>query len=302
MRVEELVRNSRAANTNRAYRADWADFDSWCRARSLSPLLVNPSTVAMSVADSAEIRAINTIQRRLATISQAHRIAGLESPNSSSRVRDVLKGLLREKGSAPKQKAAIGTAELKAMVSLAGTGIAAVRDRALLLVGFASAMRRSELVSLQVEDVEFVPEEGIRLRLRKSKNDQEGVGREIGVPYGRECQSCPVMVLRAWMDSAHIVTGPLFRKVDRHGRVGHRALNPATVGTILKKRAKSVGLDEKRFGAHSLRSGFCTAAAAAGAHERSIMLQTGHRSERMLRRYIRSGSIFRENAAGFLDL
>ena len=302
LRADELVGKSRAANTIRAYRADWIDFEAWCRARGYPFLPADPAAVSLYVASLSDSRTVSTIQRRLVSISRTHKAAGLVSPTVCSKVREVLKGLVREKGSAQRQKCALATAELKAILASCGTNLPDARDRALLLLGFSSAMRRSERVALRFEDISFVAGHGLRLVIRKSKTDQDGWGREVGIPFGRDSATCAVLALRSWLHAARIIEGPIFRKIDRYGTVAGRALNGAAVAMILKKRAHATGLDEKRFAGHSLRAGFCTAAAASGATERSIMAQTGHRSERMLRRYIRTGSLFRDNAAATVDL
>jgi integrase len=174
---------------------------------------------------------------------------------------------------------------------LPGTRVG-LRDRALLLLGFAGAFRRSELVSLDVADLEFTWA-GLIVTLRKSKTDQEGRSRRLGIPYGSSEQTCPVRSLQAWLESARITDGPVFRSMDRFHRVQPGRLSDKAVALVVKRRAKSVGLDPSRYAGHSLRAGLATSAAAAGASERVIMSQTGHRSADMVRRYIREGNLFR---------
>jgi integrase len=176
-----------------------------------------------------------------------------------------------------------------------------LRDRALLLVGFAGAFRRSELVSLDVADLEFTGG-GLIVTLRKSKTDQEGRTRRLGIPYGSSEQTCPVRSERAWLESAHITHGPVFRSLDRFHRVQPKRLSDKAVALVVKRRAKAVGLDPARYAGHSLRAGLATSAAAAGASERVIMSQTGHRSAEMVRRYIREGSLFTSNPAAMVGL
>src|SRR3982751_5216357 len=176
-----------------------------------------------------------------------------------------------------------------------------IRDRAIILLGFASAFRRSELVGLNVEDCTF-SKDGLTVRLSHSKTDQEGAGRKIGIPYGSNPETCPVRVLHAWMEEAGITSGPLFRSITRHGQVQPGSLSGVDVARIVKKLAQRAGLDASKYAGHSLRAGHATSAAIAGASERSIMVQTGHRSVQMRRRYIRDGSLFRENSAGKLGL
>ena len=174
-------------------------------------------------------------------------------------------------------------------------------DAAILLVGFAGGFRRSELAGLRREDIE-IKREGLVINLRRSKTDQDGFGRKIGVPYGSDPSTCPVRTLEKWLEAAAISNGPIFRNVDRHGRIAAVALTPQVVRLVVKRACEAVGLPVMDFGAHSLRSGLATQAAMNGASERAIMAQTGHKSAVMVRRYIRDASLFRENAAAQLGL
>ena len=173
--------------------------------------------------------------------------------------------------------------------------------RALILLGFAGAFRRSELVGLDVEDCTF-GKDGLTVTLGRSKTDQDGAGRKIGIPYGSNPETCPVRTMQAWMELAGIGAGPVFRSINRHGQVQPDRLSGIDVARVAKKLAQRAGLDAAKYAGHSLRAGHATSAAIAGASERSIMNQTGHRSVQMVRRYIRDGSLFRENSAGKLGL
>jgi integrase len=204
-------------------------------------------------------------------------------------------------GVAPVQKSAALTDDVRAMLDATDVGMIGIRDRAIILLGFASAFRRSELVGLNAEDCTF-SKDGLTITLRRSKTDQEGAGRKIGIPYGSNPETCPVRVLQAWTEGASITTGPLFRSVSRHGQVQPGRLSGVDIAPIVKKLAQRAGLDPAKYAGHSLRAGHATSAAIAGASERSIMNQTGHRSVQMVRRYIRDGSLFRENSAGKLGL
>jgi integrase len=175
-----------------------------------------------------------------------------------------------------------------------------IRDRALLLIGLAGSFRRSELVALNVDDVQVIGD-GLVVTLRRSKTDQEGEGRKVGIPYGSNPETCPVRALRAWQEASGIEAGALFRSVSRHGKIGGR-LSGFAVAIIVKRYAGAVGLEAAGYSGHSLRAGLATAAAIRGASERSIMAQTGHKSAAMVRRYIRDGSLFRENAAAKVGL
>jgi integrase len=237
----------------------------------------------------------------LNAIAEAHEATGLESPTSVGIVRATLKGIRRTLGIAPGQKAPALIADIRAMVEGTDAGLIGARDRALILLGFAGAFRRSELVTLDVGDLAFNGD-GLTVTLRRSKTDQEAQGRKIGVPYGSNPDTCPVRTLQAWLEQGAILNGPVFPSVTRHGKVQSGRLSPADVARIVKKLAQRVGLDPAKFAGHSLRAGHATSAAIAGASERSIMNQTGHRSVQMVRRYIRDGSLFRENSAGKLGL
>jgi len=175
------------------------------------------------------------------------------------------------------------------------------RDRALILLGFAGAFRRSELVGLDASDCIF-GRDGLTVTLRRSKTDQDGAGRKIGIPYGANPDTCPVRNLQDWIEQAGIVGGVLFRPLNRRGQLRPGRLSGIDVARVVKKLAQRAGLNPALYAGHSLRAGHATAAAIAGASERSIMNQTGHRSVQMVRRYIRDGSLFRENSAGKLGL
>lgn len=301
-RVNELAANARAKNTIRAVRSDWAHFSKWCAQNNVSALPADPGTMALYIAALGDQASISTVRRRLVSVGQAHTLGGYQSPTKDGRVREILKGLVRERGSATKSKTALGTNELRAMLAALPTTTIGIRDRALLLLGFLGAFRRSELASLTVDDLEFIPEDGLAVCIQRSKTDQEAVGRLVGVPYGKSPETCAVIATQSWLDAAKISNGPLFRAVDRHGNVGRDAMSDKAVALIVKRRVAAVGLDPTRFAGHSLRSGFCTAAGAKDVPERLIMLQTGHRSTQTVRRYIRQGSLFSQNAAKALDL
>jgi integrase len=237
----------------------------------------------------------------LNAIAEAHKAVGLDSPTHSAIVANTMKGIRRTKGTAPAQKAPALTDDIRAMLDATDAGIIGARDRALTLLGFAGAFRRSELVGLDVEDCAF-GKDGLTVTLRRSKTDQQGIGRKIGIPYGSNPETCPVRVVQAWRELAGLTDGPLFRSINRHRQVQPGRLSGIDVARVVKKLAERAGLDAAEYAGHSLRAGHATAAAIAGASERSIMNQTGHRSVQMVRRYIRDGSLFRENSAGKLGL
>lgn len=299
--VRQFIRASKAESTLRGYQSDWRHFCRWCEGHGQCPLPASPEAVAAYVADCAGHLKPGSIQRRVSAICEAHRAAGVDSPTHSGLVLNTLKGIRRTLGTAPVQKAPALTEDIRAMVEVTDAGIIGTRDRALILLGFAGAFRRSELVQFDAGDCSF-GRDGLTINLRRSKTDQTAEGRKIGIPYGSYPQSCPVRAVQAWIELAAVTTGPLFRSITRHGTVRAVGLSGIDVARIVKKLAERAGLDAAKFAGHSLRAGHATAAAMAGASERSIMNQTGHRSVQMVRRYIRDGSLFRENSAGKLGL
>lgn len=294
--AEHFADSSCAESTRRAYDADLRHFRKWCGVHGVSALPALPPTVALYLSELAGTYKVATIGRRIAAISQEHRKAALPSPFAHPRVVEVWQGIRRALGVAQDRKDAILTADLRRMLEPLTGATIDVRDRALLLLGFAGAFRRSELVALDVRDVRFVAN-GLEIALRRSKTDQEGEGRLIGVPYGSNLVTCPVRAMQEWLERLSIVDGPLFRSVDRGEHVGATRLAPQVVALIVKRRAQSVGFDPARFAGHSLRAGFATSAALAGVDALEISRQTGHRSLSMVQRYTRPATIWQMNAA-----
>ena len=290
--------NSRAEATKKAYRADMAAWNAFCHQAGISPQLpATVASVAEYVASMGGQVAVATIRRRLVTLSQAHKAAGLENPVASEIVRSVLKGLIREYGTAQRKAAPIRAANIRAFVAQnSGADLATLRDRALLLLGFFGAFRRSELVALNVSDVDFTTE-GATVTLRRSKTDQEGKGRTIGICHQARPDACPVRALRAWIQAAGIQEGPIFRKVAKSGKVAEDALTGAGVAYILKAHAVALGLDESAISGHSLRRGFVTEAYAADVPTPEIQAVTGHRSLQVLSGYYAEANIFRNATA-----
>lgn len=290
---------ARAKRTRDAYRAQWSAFEAFCQAHGQSSMPAAPATVAMYLsARAGEGRKVSTLALALAAISQAHALAGHDSPRSTTLVRETFKGIRRTLGTAPDQKAPLLGTELLAVTARLPNSLGGARDRALLLVGFAGAFRRSELVALTLADCSFGAD-GLTVILRQSKTDQEGQGRRIGIPYGSRATSCPVRALQNWIDRAGVSEGALFRSVDRHGNLGGK-LADRDVARIVKRAATVAGLDAQDFAGHSLRAGLATSAAKAGMGAHSIMKQTGHRSVAMVQRYIRDAELFKDNAVADL--
>jgi site-specific recombinase XerD len=292
---------SKAANTQRAYRADWASFSRFCLEHGQESLPAAPQTVALYATALASRLKANTITRHLSAISQAHQLGGFLSPTREGIVRTVIAGIRRVHGTAAQAKAPLSPDLLRRLLAQVPDDLRGRRDRALLLIGFAGAFRRSELVALTIPDVEFVTE-GLVLTIPHSKTDPEGAGQTIGIPYGKDEVTCPVRALRKWFDCSGIKIGPIFRAVDRWTGVSDRALEDHRVAVIIKKLATKAGLEAVVFAGHSLRSGLATSAAEGGATERAIMEQTRHRSLKQLRRYVRRGSLFRDNPVASTSL
>lgn len=301
--VQHYAEQSKAASTKRAYTADWRHFTAWCKFNTVLHLPAEPATVAAYISDLAEQRyKVATITRRLASISQAHQLAGFTSPTQSEMVRTVMKGIRRALGTAQQGKAAATVEVVRLLLEhIDGARLTSCRDRALLLLGFAGAFRRSELVDLDVADLKF-ERAGLRITLRHSKTNQEGALEQKGIPYGLQPATCPVRALEQWLALADIKSGAVFRPIDRHGNLKVQRLTAQSVALIVKRYASAAGLAVDDFSGHSLRAGLATSAAAAGVSERKIMQQTGHKSTQMVRRYIRDADLFKENAAGQVGL
>jgi site-specific recombinase XerD len=288
------ARAEKSAATLRAYGSDFAIFRAWCTERQLEPLPAAPETVAAFLAAEASrgIRA-STVGRRVAAIRYAHRLEGLPAPTDDERVRATVRGIRRSVGTAPSKKTPATADRILAMVPSAGTRLADRRDRALLLLGFAGAFRRSELVALDVEDIEPT-KEGLKVTVRRGKTDQEAQGTVIAVVRGHT--ACPVDALRAWLEAANITTGPVFRPIAKGERLQSARLTDRSVANIVKAHAERVGLDPRVFSGHSLRAGFLTSAARRGASIFKMMDVSRHRSVDTLRGYVRDAEIFKDHA------
>lgn len=237
----------------------------------------------------------------MAAISQRHQTAGYVSPTQTSLVRGVWDGLQRSIGIKEQGKEALWLEELRQLIDgIPGKRLMDHRDQALLVVGWAAALRRSELVHLDVEHVEFT-RDGLVVELYRSKTDQREEGQQVALPFGSHPKTCPVRLLENWLSVSEITSGPIFRRIDRHGNMMNR-LTAQSVGLIVKKHCEHVGLDPSRYGAHSLRSGFCSTAAKAGKTEHQIMQQTRHKRSDSLQRYIQKATLFGDNAASGIGL
>lgn len=290
--VRELISQSLSPSTQRAYSADLADFRA-----SGYVVPSSPNDVAEYVAALAEVLKPSTIARRLASIAKAHRALGHVSPVSSEIVKATMRGLRRKRGVAQRQAKPVLTDDLSLILDAIPSSLKGARDRALLLLGFAGGFRRSELVGIDHDHIEHV-RQGMIINLPRSKTDQEGKGRKVGIPFGRG-RHCPVKAVEAWLALSGIAAGAVFRPVNKHGHmdVGHR-LSGEAVSVVIKNAVCVAGLDPHLYSGHSLRAGLATSAAMAGVPSWKIRAQTGHTSDAMLARYIRDGDLFTDNAAG----
>ncbi len=292
------ARATSAETTRKAYARDWIDFAHWCRAMHLSPMPAAPATVGTDLTALAERLAAATLTRRLAAISTRHRLAGHRLDTKHPAIHDCLRGIRRSLGTAQRRVEPATTEVVQAMVTSCDASLLGLRDRALLLLGFAAALRRSELVALDVGNISVVAE-GLRVTIKRSKTDQERAGEVVGV-VRTGTATCPVAALQTWLAAAGISEGRAFRAIDRHSRIG-TGLTEQSVALIIKRRAAAIGLDPATFAGHSLRAGLATAAAANGVEERVIMRQTRHVGV-TVRRYIRDGEVFVGNASGRVGL
>jgi integrase len=296
--------DAHAAATRRAYRADWADFCSFCRAVGFTPLPATPATVAAYLASLATSHAASTIARRLAAIGQAHRLTSHDWQPSHPVIRTTRQGIARRHGSATRRAAALTTREIRQLIATCGDDLAGLRDRALLLIGFAGALRRSELVGIDREHL-LIREGGLSLTIPRSKTDPLGAGTEVGIPRGTRRATCPVRALEAWLAASDCQFGPVFRKVDLWGNVEHRRLHPDAVRQILLRRARQAALEVppgERLSPHGLRAGFVTEAYMAGARDEQIMAHTRHADLKTMRQYVRRARLIPDSPAGLLGL
>jgi len=300
-RAKAYGRAAKSIGTRREYARDWADFERYCRSRNLAAFSAEPQTIARYVAALAGVLTIATIRRRIVAISQVHQERGLETPTAHRIVREVLAGIANTHGSAVRQKEALTLELLRAtLLTLQRdrNALKATRDRALLLLGFAGAFRRSELAALDVADLRF-DRRGLTVTLRRSNTDQGGVGRDVAIPVVNIETLCPVRAMREWLEDADISEGAVFRTFSmprRRGETSHlqpQRIDPKDVARLVQRVARNAHL-EGDFAAHSLRAGFVTSAAQKKIPEVDIQRVTGHRSIATLRRYVRRATLFED--------
>ena len=302
--AEQLSRKAAAPATLRAYKADWTHFADWCAAAGFAPVPAEPAVVGAYLASLAGSHAPTTIRRRLSALGKMHRFNDLPWNPAHRDIQGPLQGLLRTHGRPVQKAAALSLPMLRQLLATCDRSARGRRDRALLLFGFAGALRRSELTALRVEDVAIVAG-GLRLRIIRAKTDQAGQGAEIGLPRGRHAETCPVRAFEDWQEVARRRAGPLFRRISTGDRIGEAALHPDAVRRILAYRVGMAGLvieGFERLSAHALRVGFITEAYGQGVRDEDIMGHTRHKDLRTMRGYVQRAGLVDESPAGKLDL
>ena len=287
------LKNSKAANTLRAYQADFKDFSIFCSKNGLSYMPTEPKILSLYLTHLSATSKFSTLKRRIASISVIHKIKGHYLDTKHPIIMENLHGIKRIKGSHQKGKKPILINELKLIINAIHqtkqNDKRKIRDKTLILIGFSGGFRRSELVNIEYEDIEFV-NEGVKIFIKRSKTDQSGEGMTKAIPYFENNSYCPVTSLKNWIDKSEMKTGKIFDISDK------------SVALIIKKYASLSGLDANRYGGHSLRSGFATSTAESGAEERNIMAMTGHKTTQMVRRYIHEANLFKNNALNKIKL
>ena len=281
------LRNSKSQNTLRAYQADYKDFSNFCNQNGFKEMPTEPKILSLYITHLSTTSKYSTLKRRIASIGVLHKMRGHYLDTKHPIIIENMMGIKRKNGVNQKGKKPLLINNLKLIINVIPqfqkNKNKALRDKAILLVGFAGGFRRSELVQIEYEDLDFVSE-GVKIFIKRSKTDQSGEGSIKGIPYFENEFYCPVKTLKEWLKSTNIKKGKIFNVSDK------------TIALIVKKYSNLAGLDSSKYAGHSLRSGFATSAAEAGAEERSIMAMTGHKSTEMVRRYIKEANLFKNNA------
>jgi site-specific recombinase XerD len=294
------LKSSKAINTIRAYKSDFKDFAAFCAKHSFRALPTEPKIVALYLTYlSGKDAKMSTLRRRLVSIGMMHKLKGHYLDMKHPVIVENLMGIKRIKGSIQRGKKPILINQLKAIVDVINKEkteeIKKIRDKSIILVGFGGGFRRTELISIDYEDLEFVPE-GVKITLRRSKTDQFGEGMTKGLPYFSNEIYCPVTHLKKWIKISNIKDGPVFRRFAKGCSLTSNRLTDQSVVLLIKKYLALAGIENKNYSGHSLRSGFATVSAESGADERSIMAMTGHKTTQMVRRYIKEANLFKNNA------
>ena len=293
------LKSSKANNTLRAYKSDFKDFAAFCAKHGFNSLPTEPKIVSLYITHLSKNSKISTLRRRLVSISMIHKIKGHYLDTKHPIIIENLMGIRRTKGSMQKGKKPLLISHLKLLINVINEQkteeIKKARDKAIILIGFGGGFRRTELISIDHDDLEFVTE-GLKIMIKRSKTDQYGEGMVKGLPYFINEIYCPVLSLKKWLDLSKIKSGPIFRRFAKGSSLTNNRLTDQSVVLLIKNYLNLAGIENSNYSGHSLRSGFATVAAESGADERSIMAMTGHKSTQMVRRYIREANIFKNNA------
>jgi integrase len=293
-----------AQSTLKAYASDFAHFEAWCNKHGFPSTEPDPAITGAYLAAAGEGYAPATLRRRVAAIARAFGVAGHPLDTTHPAIRETLRGIARRHGSRQRRAAALTAADIRMICAVCDRSLPGVRDRTLILLGFAGAFRRSELVGLDVEHIGWT-RQGMTILIARSKTDKAGEGAEIAIPFGSSPETCPVRALKAWLQKARIAAGPLFRKVNKGGHVATRRLSADAVRSILLRRAKQAGLKSKwrePVSPHSLRAGFVTAAYGSGVPDEEIMRHTRHKNLATMRSYVRRSKLNTSSPAGKIGL
>ena len=294
------LQSSKASNTVRAYKSDFKDFGLFCVQNGFNSLPSEPKVVSLYLTYlSTKEAKISTLKRRLVSIGVIHKLKGHYLDTKHPSIIENIMGIKRRKGSIQKGKKPLLISHLKLIINVideqSKEEIKKLRDRTLILIGFSGGFRRNEIVGLDYDDLDFVPE-GLKISIRRSKTDQFGEGMIKALPYFDSSQYCPVSSLKDWIAVSKINSGSLFRRFSKGSRLTENRLTDQTIALLIKEYLQLAGINSKNYSGHSLRSGFATSAAESGAEERSIMSMTGHKSTEMVRRYIKEANLFKNNA------
>ena len=294
------LQSSKANNTVRAYKSDFNDFGVFCAQNGFKSLPSEPNIVSLYLTHlSTKDAKISTLKRRLVSISVIHKLKGHYLDTKHPSIIENIMGIKRRKGSIQKAKKPILINSLKLIINAIdeqnNQEIKKLRDRSIILIGFSGGFRRNEIVSLDYDDLDFVPE-GVKINIKRSKTDQFGEGFTKALPYFDSSQYCPVISLKNWLDISKITSGPVFRRFLKGSKLSENRLTDQTVAILIKEYLNLAGINSKNYSGHSLRSGFATSAAESGVEERNIMAMTGHKSTEMVRRYIKEANLFKNNA------
>ena len=300
------LQNSKANNTVRAYRSDFNDFGFFCAQNGFKSLPSNPKIVSLYLTHlSTKDAKMSTLKRRLVSIGVIHKLKGYYLDTKHPSIIENIMGIKRRKGSFQKAKKPILINSLKLIINAIDQQnkqeIKRFRDRTIILIGFSGGFRRNEIVSLNYDDLDFVPE-GLKINIKRSKTDQFGEGFTKALPYFNSSQYCPVISLKNWLDISKITSGPVFRRFLKGSKLSENRLTDQTVAILIKEYLNLAGINSKNYSGHSLRSGFATSAAESGVEERNIMAMTGHKSTEMVRRYIKEANLFKNNALNKIKL